>query len=59
MLSVLHKTIKYRLVLPLIIRATKNKTILHPDATTGKMKACINKRLSEIKSLCISMEHIC
>ena len=58
MLAVLKKTVQYGFMLPLVIGASKHQAVFHPDAASGKMETCIHKRLAEIESFRIGMEHI-
>ena len=58
-LAVLHEAVQHRLVLPLIIRASQHKAVLHPDAAACKVESRIDKRPAEVQSFRIGMEHIC
>ena len=58
MLTILLPTEKAWFMLPLIRTSAKNKTLFLPNTSTGKIKSCICKCLSEVKSFCIRMEHI-
>ena len=57
-LAVLKETVKHGFVLPLIIRAPKNKTVLRPYTNTRKMESCVNKCLAESKPLGVCVEYV-
>ena len=58
MLAVLQEPVKHRLVLPLIITATKNERVLNPDATTRQMETCVLECVTEIQAFGVSVENI-
>ena len=59
MLAVLQESVKHRLMLPLIIRASKHQGVLHPDAHARQMEPGVNERLSEVQALGVRMEDVC
>ena len=57
-LAVLHEAVQHRFVLPLIIGASEDEAVLHPDAAACKVEACIDESTTEVQSFRIGMEHI-
>jgi hypothetical protein len=49
MLAVLHEAVEHRLMLPLIIRASKHQGILHPDTASGEMESRIDESPAEVQ----------
>ena len=58
MLTVLEEAIQHRLVLPLVIAAPEDETVLYPDAAARQMEARVDECFPEIEAFRIGMEHI-